>query len=102
VNSPNSASVGRGYLAKVRSASHRFPKLPKAAQLAAAESIEGRIVYVRHESRCRCTLVFRDLSGSIALQRSVSTVCLAVLVRCGAQNARQNKRLRGSEMIEWE
>lgn len=46
--------------------------------------------------------VFRDLSGSIALQRSVSTVCATVKVHCDAQNARQDKRLSGSEMIEWE
>ena len=31
MKSPDAASVGRGYLAKVRSAIHRFPKLPKAA-----------------------------------------------------------------------
>jgi hypothetical protein len=49
-----------------------------------------------------CFGFFRDLSGSIALQRSVSTVCLTVSVRCDAQNAIQNKRLSGSEMIEWE
>ena len=46
--------------------------------------------------------IFRDLSASIALQRIVSTVSLTVSVRCGAQNARQNKRLSGWEMIEWE
>jgi hypothetical protein len=46
--------------------------------------------------------IFRDLSAPIALQRSVSTVCLTVSVRCDAQNARQNRRLRGWEMIEWE
>jgi hypothetical protein len=49
-----------------------------------------------------CFGVFRDLSGSIAVQRPVSTVCLTVSVRCAAQNARQNKRLSGREMIEWE
>jgi hypothetical protein len=49
-----------------------------------------------------CVGVFRDLLASIALQRAFSTVSLTVSVRCGAQNARQNKRLRGSEMIEWE
>jgi hypothetical protein len=49
-----------------------------------------------------CFGVLRDLSGSIALQRSLSTVCLTVSVRCDAQNDRQNKRLSGSEMIEWE
>ena len=47
VNARGAASVGRRYLAKVRSAIHRFPKLPKAAQVTAAESIKGRIVYVR-------------------------------------------------------
>ena len=47
VNSPDAASVGRRYLAKVRSAIHRFSKLPRAAQITAAESIKGRIVYVR-------------------------------------------------------
>jgi hypothetical protein len=41
-------------------------------------------------------------SRSIALQPVVSTVCLTVPVRRDAQNARQNKRLSGSEMIEWE
>ena len=49
-----------------------------------------------------CFGVVRDLSGSIALQRSVSTVCLTVFGRCGGQNHRLNKRLSGSEMIEWE
>jgi hypothetical protein len=49
-----------------------------------------------------CFGVVRDLSGSIALQRSVLTVCLTVFVRCGGQNDRLHKRLSGSEMIEWE
>jgi hypothetical protein len=35
---------------------------------------------------------FRDLSGPVALQRSVSTVCLTVSVRSDTQNARQTKR----------
>jgi hypothetical protein len=42
------------------------------------------------------------LSRSIALQRALSTVSLTVTVRRSAQNARQNKRFSGSEMIEWE
>jgi hypothetical protein len=46
--------------------------------------------------------VFRALSGSIALQRSVSTVCLMASVRRDAQNAKKHNRLSGSEMIEWE
>jgi hypothetical protein len=46
--------------------------------------------------------IIRDLSASIALQRTVSTVSLTVSVQYGAQNARRNKRLSGSEMIEWE
>jgi hypothetical protein len=46
-----------------------------------------------------CSGVPGDLSRSIALQRSFSTVCLTVSVW---SDARQNKRLSGSEMIEWE
>ena len=34
-----------------------------------------------------CSGVLRDLSRSVALQRSVSTVSLTVTVRCDAQNA---------------
>ena len=49
-----------------------------------------------------CFGVSRDLSGSIALQRSVSTVCLTVLTRSDVQGGSQNKGLRGWEMIEWE
>jgi len=56
----------------------------------------------RSEYDNTCLGVFRDLSGSIALQRSISTAYLTVSVRCHAQNARQNKWLSGSEMIEWE
>jgi hypothetical protein len=46
--------------------------------------------------------LLRELPGSIALQRFFSAVCLTVSVRCDAQNASPNKRLSGSEMIEWE
>ena len=56
----------------------------------------------RSEYDNTCFGGFRDLSRSIALQRSVSTVCLTVSVQCDAHNVRQNKRLSGSEMIEWE
>jgi hypothetical protein len=46
--------------------------------------------------------ILRDLSASIALQRTVSTVCLTVLTRSDVQSGNQNKGLRGWEMIEWE
>ena len=49
-----------------------------------------------------CFGVVRDLSASIALQRSFSTVYLTVKVQCDARNARQSKTLSGLEMIEWE
>ena len=49
-----------------------------------------------------CFGVFRDLSGSNALQRSVSTVCLTVSVRRDTQNASWYNHLSDSEMIEWE
>ena len=40
-----------------------------------------------------CFDVFRDLSGSIALQRSFSTVCLTVSLHRDELNTRRNKRL---------
>ena len=49
-----------------------------------------------------CVGVVGDLSGSIALQRSVSTVCLTVSARFDAENARRDERFSGWEMIEWE
>ena len=63
MNSPDAASVGRGYLAKVRSAIHRFPKLPKAAQLAAAKSIKGRIVYVRRTNPSAAARLAKQLEA---------------------------------------
>jgi len=63
VNSPDAASVGRGYLAKVRSAIHRFPKLPKAAQLAAANCFKGRIVYVRRTNPGAAARLAKELEA---------------------------------------
>jgi hypothetical protein len=43
----------------------------------------------------RCFDVFHDLSGSIALQRSFSTVCMTVSLHRDELNTQRNKRLAG-------
>ena len=56
----------------------------------------------RSEYNNTCFGVFRDLSGSIGLQRFVSAADLTVSVRCDPQDTGQNNELSRWEMIEWE
>jgi hypothetical protein len=72
-------------------------------------ALDGKTGYGLNALRCgtgeydnTCFGVFRDLSGSIALQRNFSTASLAVLTRSDVWSGNQNSRLRGWEMIEWE
>jgi hypothetical protein len=60
------------------------------------------VVRIGSEYAQHCFDISCDLSGSIALQRSVSTACLTVLPGRDAQNPSERNGLDGWEMIEWE
>jgi hypothetical protein len=76
------------------------------AKLFARDGKTGRVLNPlgcgRSEYDNTCFGVFRDLSGSIGLQRFVSAADLTVSVRCDPQDTGQNNELSRWEMIEWE
>jgi retron-type reverse transcriptase len=66
VNSRKGASVGRPYVAKLRSSIHKFPQFPKVSQAQAADSIRGRIAYVRLFNKGAAARLQQQFQGAAA------------------------------------